>query len=61
MHTCMSQRNINSTAYKILTITQFILFLLVSNSYVFFKIEEFSFFKKKMFLIIVLKYIHYFT
>jgi len=30
----MSQKNIDSTAYKILTITQFTFFLSVSNSYV---------------------------
>jgi len=30
MHTYMSKKNINSTAYKILTITQFTFFLVVT-------------------------------
>jgi len=55
--------NINSTAYKNEYLIH--LFLLVSNGYVwqwiFFEIEELSFFKKDIFFITVLKYTQYFT
>jgi len=61
IHACT--KNINSTAYK--SDYSIYFFLLVSNSYVrqriFFEIEELSFFKKDIFLIIVLKYTQYFT
>jgi len=45
-------------------IIQFTFFFLVSNSYlqqrIFFEIEELFFFKKEIFLIMILKYTHYF-
>jgi len=61
-HACTE--NINSTkAYK--SDYSIYFFLLVSNSYIwqriFFEIEELFFFKKDIFLIIVLKYTQYFT
>jgi len=56
MQTCMSQRNINSTAYKILTITQFTFFLLVTvmfNKEFSLKLKNFSSLRRKFFDLIL--------